>query len=77
MHHERRRRRHSDAPVRTQGGWALASNPVPTYRLHDTTDDDLGLIEHPAPNVEPATWSSWKTAERRSSPLGSRPSRGR
>ena len=24
-----------------------------TYRLHDTTGDDLGLIEHPAPNVEP------------------------
>jgi len=26
---------------------------VPTYRLHDTTGDDLGLIEHPAPNIEP------------------------
>ena len=26
---------------------------MPTYRLHDTTGDDLGLIEHPAPNVEP------------------------
>jgi hypothetical protein len=25
----------------------------PTYRLHDTTGDDLGLIDHPAPNVEP------------------------
>jgi hypothetical protein len=25
---------------------------VPTYRLHDTTGDDVGLIEHPAPNVE-------------------------
>ena len=23
------------------------------HRLHDTTGDDLGLIEHPAPNVEP------------------------
>jgi hypothetical protein len=23
------------------------------YRLHDTTGDDLGVIEHPAPNVEP------------------------
>ena len=23
-----------------------------TYRLHDTTGDDLGLLEHPAPNVE-------------------------
>jgi hypothetical protein len=26
---------------------------VPTYRLHDTTGDNLGLLEHPAPNVEP------------------------
>jgi hypothetical protein len=26
---------------------------VPTYRLHDTTGGDLGVIEHPAPNVEP------------------------
>ena len=26
---------------------------VPTYRLHDMTGDDLGLLEHPAPNVEP------------------------
>jgi hypothetical protein len=26
---------------------------VPTYRLHDTTGDDLCLIERPAPNVEP------------------------
>jgi hypothetical protein len=25
---------------------------VPAYRLHDE-GDDLGLIEHPAPNVEP------------------------
>ena len=24
------------------------------YRLHDTTGDDLGLIEHPAPNVDNA-----------------------
>jgi hypothetical protein len=23
------------------------------YRLHDTTGDDLGTVEHPAPNVEP------------------------
>ena len=34
---------HSGSPLRS----------VPTYRLHDTTGDDLGLIEHPAPNVEP------------------------
>jgi len=26
---------------------------VPTHRLHDATGDDLGLMEHPAPNVEP------------------------
>jgi hypothetical protein len=26
---------------------------VPIYRLHDTTGDDLGLLEHPAPNIEP------------------------
>ena len=32
---------------------ACKTRPVPTYRLHDTTGDDLGLIEHPAPNVEP------------------------
>jgi hypothetical protein len=25
---------------------------MPTYRLHDTSGDDLGLLEHPAPNVE-------------------------
>ena len=23
------------------------------YRLHDTTGDDLGTVEDPAPNVEP------------------------
>jgi hypothetical protein len=26
---------------------------VPTYRLHDHSGDDLGLLEHPAPNLEP------------------------
>jgi hypothetical protein len=26
---------------------------VPTYRLHDTAGDDLGLLEHPAPNLAP------------------------
>jgi hypothetical protein len=25
---------------------------VPTYRLHDTKGEDLGLLEHPAPNLE-------------------------
>jgi hypothetical protein len=29
------------------------TRPVPTYRLHYTTGDDLGAVEHPAPNVEP------------------------
>jgi hypothetical protein len=23
------------------------------HRVHDTTGDDLGVIEHPAPNIEP------------------------
>ena len=26
---------------------------VPTYRLHNHEGEDLGLLEHPAPNVEP------------------------
>lgn len=26
---------------------------VATYRLHDHTGDDLGVVEHPAPNLEP------------------------
>jgi len=26
---------------------------MPSYRVHDTTGDDLGPIDHPAPNVEP------------------------
>ena len=26
---------------------------MPIYRLHDTSGDDLGLLEHPAPNLEP------------------------
>ena len=26
---------------------------MPAYRLHDHEGDDLGLVEHPAPNVEP------------------------
>jgi hypothetical protein len=25
---------------------------MPSYRLHDTTGDDLGELEHPAPRVE-------------------------
>jgi hypothetical protein len=26
---------------------------VSIYRLHDTTGEDLGTLEHPAPNLEP------------------------
>ena len=26
---------------------------MPTYRLHSTAGDDLGLIEHPVSNLEP------------------------
>jgi hypothetical protein len=26
---------------------------VPIYRLRDTAGDELGLLEHPAPNLEP------------------------
>lgn len=26
---------------------------MPIYRVHDTTGDDLGLVEHFAPNLEP------------------------
>jgi hypothetical protein len=26
---------------------------VPIYRLHGTTGEDLGTLEHPAPNHEP------------------------
>jgi hypothetical protein len=41
--------------------WRLPRDPlkadteprVAIYRLHDTTGDDLGLLEHPAPNLEP------------------------
>lgn len=25
---------------------------MPAYRVHDTTGDDLGVVEHPAPNLE-------------------------
>ena len=34
----------------TSYGWHLR---VYRYHLHDTTGDDLGMIEHPAANVEP------------------------
>jgi hypothetical protein len=26
---------------------------MPTFRLHHHAGDDLGLLEHPAPNLEP------------------------
>jgi hypothetical protein len=41
-------------------------------RWDDTTGDDLGLIAHPAPNVEPVTCSCCPTGGRRSSPAASR-----
>ena len=31
----------------------MGLTPNACYRLHDTTGDDLGLIEHAAPNFEP------------------------
>lgn len=34
-------------------GAPARSVTVSTYRVRDTTGDDLGLVEHPAPNVEP------------------------
>ena len=45
---------------------------VPTYGLHDTTGDDLGLIEHPAPNIEQSDLPCWLTAR-----FGGRDSEGR
>ena len=47
----------TEAPPKS-GSWSDAlrrrlGSLVPTYRLHDTTGEGLGLIEHPAPNVEP------------------------
>ena len=38
-----------------QAEGALQHSLVPTYRLHDTTGDDLGVLEHPARNVGRAT----------------------
>jgi hypothetical protein len=31
----------------------MGGDPGADLRLHDTTGDDLGLLEHPAPNLEP------------------------
>ena len=39
--------------------------PVPSYRLHAHDSDDLGRLEHPAPNVEPGDVVSSRTVERR------------
>jgi hypothetical protein len=36
------------------------------YRLQDTTGDDLGLLEHPAPNLEPGDVVVLATDGRRS-----------
>jgi hypothetical protein len=35
---------------------------VPTYRLYDTTGDDLGLLEHPGRTWSPVTSSCSQTA---------------
>jgi hypothetical protein len=48
-----------------------------TYRLHDTTGDDLGVIEHLAPNIEPGDVCSSRTGVRRSLRPGSRRTGGR
>jgi hypothetical protein len=37
---------------------SILGSTVPIYRLHDTAGDDLGLLEHPAPNLDPVM-SSW------------------
>lgn len=37
-------------PPRVLGRYREA---VPQYRLHDHTGDEVGLVEHPAPNLEP------------------------
>ena len=47
----------TEAPP-TSGSWSDAlhrrlGSLVPTYRLHDTTGEGLGLMEHAAPNVDP------------------------
>ena len=37
-------------------GWGLpvdASSQMAVYRVRDTTGADLGVLEHPAPNIEP------------------------
>jgi hypothetical protein len=31
----------------------FSSSECQAYRLHDHEGDDLGLVEHPTPNVEP------------------------
>jgi hypothetical protein len=31
---------------------SILDSTMSIYRLHDTTGDDLGLLEHPAPNLE-------------------------
>jgi hypothetical protein len=38
-------------PSRTERAGSGVS--VPTYRVHDHAGDDLGVIQHPAPNLEP------------------------
>jgi hypothetical protein len=35
------------------GDLKIRLDVVAAYRLHSTVGDDLGLLEHPAPNLEP------------------------
>jgi hypothetical protein len=43
----------ADVALALLGGSFARGRDVSLYRLDDTTGDDLRLIEHPAPNVEP------------------------
>jgi len=60
----------SSAPLRRKRSPAsLASE----FRYHDTTGDDLGLLEHPAANVEPGDVVMLRDGRGRSSRHGWRP----
>ncbi len=56
--------------------WRLTPPIVPTYRLHDTTGDDLGVSEHPAPSVEPGDVVVLEDGREALVTAGSRLSRG-
>jgi hypothetical protein len=51
-----RERQPALTPEASRSSWKAAAGSVAsvsTYRVHDHAGDDLGLVEHPAPNVEP------------------------